>query len=125
MSSRLSRALFGLSVLTAASVTAAPADAAGPGDQVFDAVNGYEAKLENSQNIYHRVFAVTGILHGQAAEQTLTYQFFDGDTGDRFAPTCERFALIAMKNAGHFAFVVVTDPSGTPNSVIGCRLERR
>jgi hypothetical protein len=124
---RTPRALFGLCTLASTLALAAPAGAAGPYDQTYDAVNAYEVLLRNGQDTEYRAFSLTGVLRGQSAAQTVTYKFYDNATANMFAPVCERLALIAMKDAGHYAFVVVSDPTyGVTNGAItSCRLERR
>jgi hypothetical protein len=130
MPSSFARLVLSACTLSAIAVTAPTADAtvaAGPNDRAFDAVSAFEAKIVSSSSGY-QAFAVTGILRGQSAEQTIPFTFGDADTAARYAPSCERYALIALKDAGHFSFVVVTNGYVNPNDgtmpVVSCRLER-
>jgi len=125
MSRRPSRPLSSVLALAACAALAAPAFASEGDAQIYDAVNGFEIASGNNPPLHHG-FIVTGIKRGESAEQSTPYQFPDPDTGDRYVASCERYAMIAMKDAGHYAFVVVTYPgSGTPLTIEGCRLERR
>jgi hypothetical protein len=118
------RSFVALSALAASAAFVRPALAAAPTELVYDAVNAYQVNASNDSEITHRSFAVTGILHGQSAEQTATYQFYyDQVTPDRLAPSCERYALMAMKSAGHFALVLVVGEID-PVTVTACRLQR-
>jgi hypothetical protein len=100
---------------------AAPVSAAFSATQTFDAVNGFEQDLLNSGDTFHHTFVVTGIQRGQASASSVTYQFYDQEIADRYYASCERFALLAMKDAGHYAFIVTTDGQ----YVTRCRLEKR
>jgi hypothetical protein len=107
--------------LLVATIGGSTASAASLSD-VFDAVNGFEAVAFNPGGSNRGAFKVTGVLHGQGNEQTLGYQFADFETADRHYASCERFALIAMKDAGHYAFVVDIDAM---RNVMSCHLQRR
>jgi hypothetical protein len=116
-----SRAFLGLCVLAAATAVA-PRASADDTPVIFDSVDTYQARISNGAD--PSTFVVTGIIRGQATAQTIGFHFyansFDPQLG--LPASCERYALIAMKDAGHYSFVVTTQ---TPSIVVGCSLERR
>jgi hypothetical protein len=122
------RALIGLSLVASAFAFSLDAGAANDPERIYDAVSSYEAL---SREAYRGGFTLNGILRGQSAGQTSNYVYGDSDQAAAKS-SCERFALIAMKDAGHYAFVVryqsgaILNPSGAPaDYVVACRLERR
>jgi hypothetical protein len=116
------RSSLGLCLALGVSSVALSASAAVASTRTFDAVNGFEQVSSTDNDVYFHTFVVTGIVRGQATEQTFTYHFRSQETADRYYQSCERFALLAMKDAGHYAFIVKLDGA---DYVAGCRLEKR
>jgi hypothetical protein len=126
MSLRTSR-FVALGALASSLALALPARADNT-TKIYDAVNAYEARVIRDQTGNYRGFTITGIPRGASAEETATYYFWDATTGDSFYPTCERLALMAMKDAGKYALILTTQPSSGNTQGVGlysCRLERR
>jgi hypothetical protein len=101
----------------AALVSAAPADAqSGVTRYVFVAVDAVEVRYSQ--------FAVTGVLDGESAPQTVTVSFAsstNGSTSGDQVAACEELALLAMTRPGQFRFEIQTFTGSSYNA---CKLAR-